>query len=78
MIVVALLISWTLRGDGGESKEAKARNLAALALGLLIAVYLYAHTVSPHQLKSELILATTVYEITSSEDVESYRGACEE
>jgi hypothetical protein len=44
VIVVALLVSWTLR-DGSGSKEAKARNLAALALGLLIAMYLYAHTV---------------------------------
>jgi hypothetical protein len=47
VIVVALLVSWTLR-DGGDSREAKARNLAALALGLLIAMYLYAHTVSLH------------------------------
>jgi hypothetical protein len=45
VIVVALLISWTLR-DGSGSKQAKARNLAALAVGLLIAVYLYAHTVA--------------------------------
>jgi len=42
--VVALLVSWTLR-EGTQLKEARARNLAALALGLLIAVYLYAHTV---------------------------------
>ena len=42
--MVAFLISWTLR-DGSEAKESKPRNLAALAIGLLIAVYLYAHTV---------------------------------
>ena len=44
VIVVVLLISWTLR-PGSGSKGAKARSLAILALGLLIAVYLYAHTV---------------------------------
>ena len=49
VIVVALFISWSLR-DGSGTRQAKARNLAALALGLLIAVYLYAHTVLSHYL----------------------------
>jgi hypothetical protein len=44
IIVVALLVSWTLR-DPPTSKIARAKNLAAFALGALIAVYLYAHTV---------------------------------
>jgi len=58
VIVVALLVSWTLR-NGTGSKEAKARNLAALAVGLLIAVYLYAHTV--YSFSVLLILATTIH-----------------
>ena len=65
VIVVALLISWTLR-DGSGSKQAKARNLAALAVGLLIAVYLYAHTVPPTILW--LIPATTVYSNVTGKD----------
>jgi hypothetical protein len=59
VIVVALLISWTSRVEG-ESRELKARNLAALAMGLLIAVYLYAHTVWLLSSQS-LIAATTIH-----------------
>ena len=44
VIVVTLLISWTLRDSSG-GRIARAKNLAALAIGCLIAVYLYAHTV---------------------------------
>jgi hypothetical protein len=51
VVVVALLISWTLR-SGTDTKESKARNIAALALGILVAVYLYAHTVLPSHLTS--------------------------
>jgi len=44
VVVVALLISWTLRDPSG-GRIARAKNLAALAIGCLIAVYLHAHTV---------------------------------
>ena len=65
VLVVALLISWTLRDDSG-SKEAKARNLAALAIGLLIAVYLYAHTVLSLEMTD---VATEIYAITTDDDI---------
>ena len=65
VIVVALLISWTLR-DGNSSKEAKAKNVAALALGLLVSVYLYAYTVIP--LSILLMVATTIYPTITCED----------
>ncbi len=46
VIVVALLISWTIRGKGGGSEEeGRGRGVAALAVGMVIALYLYAHTV---------------------------------
>jgi hypothetical protein len=74
VIVVALLVSWTLR-NGNDTKEYKARNLAALALGLLIAAYLYAHTVS---LLGYIDVATTVYSLTEGEDIESCGTTCPE
>jgi vezatin len=51
VIVVALLVSWSLRCD--PRKVTKARTLAVLGVGLLVALYLYAYTVPC--LKSGLI-----------------------
>jgi len=58
VIIVAVMVSWTLR-DGSGTKQAKARNLAALALGLLVAVYLYAYAVLSCPVG--LMVATQIY-----------------
>lgn len=65
VIVVAFMVSWTLR-DGSGTKPTKARNLAALALSLLVAVYLYAYAVLSCLVG--LMVATQIYQIAASQD----------
>jgi hypothetical protein len=75
VIVVALLISWTLR-DTTRTKAAKPRNIAALAIGLLIAVCFYASAVA--SLASLADLASSVYSTSKDFDTRIGRGTCSE
>jgi hypothetical protein len=61
--MAALLVSWTLRDPSGQ-KLAKAKKVA---LGLVIALYLYAHTI----VLSRLMVAAAACEVISCQDVES-------